>query len=399
MGLAHRPTAPSELPPHHQLVAELRALRKAGLPRVRRTPHPGLAAAATAAGLPTGPEEPAAGIERLLRAAVHWLDGSASPPDAHLAPVPPDGGPVGELARAAAHLFGLVGAGSQIAGERRKAAAAVFGVTTESFRHRQEHQVMDRLADAVLALAGAGTPRDGNTGMRGSSPETPPRPVRMTGPPVHYDTTAPAGGPPAPLRIRVHLAPIELLRDIDVLISSENTYLEMSKIFSDTVSGALRRAAAVRDGTNAVVDDPLARELRDWLALHNRSGLQVPPGTVVPTGPGALAERGVRRVLHAAVAVPRRDGNGYEASERTVADAVSAAFRVAAGERDAYDPPLSSLCFPVLGAGRGGLPSERAARWLRWAVEEELRVDPRWTVHLVTRTPALVPLLRGADRG
>ncbi|MEU3986023.1 Appr-1-p processing protein [Streptomyces sp. NPDC026672] len=397
MGLAHRPAAPSELPPHHQLVAELRALRKAGLPRVRQTPHPGLAAAATAAGLPTGPEEPAAGIERLLRAAVHWLDGSAPPPGDHLAPVPPDAGPVGELARAAAHSFGLVGAGSQIAGERRKAAAAVFGVTTESFRHRQEHQVMDRLADAVLALAGAGTPQDGSPDTREASPGGPPGSARMTDPPVHYDTAAP-GGPPAHPPIQVHLSPIELLRGIDILVSSENTYLEMSKIFRNTVSGSLRRAAAVRDETNAVVDDPLARELRGWLALHHRSGLQVPPGTVVPTGPGALAERGVRRVLHAAVAVPRRNGNGYEACERTVVDAVAAAFRVAAGERDAYDPPLASLCFPVLGAGRGGLPPERAARWLRWAVEEELRADPRWTVHLVTRTPALIPVLRGADQ-
>ncbi|MER6438013.1 Appr-1-p processing protein [Streptomyces sp. NPDC001185] len=391
MGLAHRPATPSGLPPHHQLVAELRALRKAGLPRVRQVPHPGLDAAATAAGLPIGPGEPAAGIERLLRAAVRRLDGPALPPAD-----PADTRPVGELARAAAHSFGLLGPGSEVAGERRKAAAAVFGVTTESFRHRQERQVMDRLADALLDLAGADTaaPPDARTGLAG-----PPRarPARMTGPPVHYRPD-PSAGPSAHPPIQVHLSPIELLRDIDVLVSSENTYLAMSKIFSNTVSGALRRAAAVRDETSAVVDDPLARELGEWLARHGRGGLQVPPGTVVSTGPGALARRGVRRVMHAAVVVPRRDGDGYETNERTVADAVAAAFRVAAAERESHEPPLTSLCFPVLGAGRGGLAPERAARWLRWAVEEELGADPRWTVHLVTRTPALVPLLRGDEQ-
>ncbi|MEU8861484.1 macro domain-containing protein [Streptomyces umbrinus] len=397
MRLVHGPADPSELPPHHQLVAELRALRKVGLSRVRQISHPGLAAAASAAGLPTGPEEPAAGIERLLRAAVHWLDGSVPSPAGHLIPDPPAAGPVGELARAAAHSFGLVGAASQIAGERRKAAAAVFGVTTESFRHRQERQVIDRLADAVLGLAGAGAPPEGNPLPQATPSDVPPAVARMTGPPVHYDTIP--GAVAAHPDIQVHLSPIELLRDIDVLVSSENTYLEMSKIFRNTVSGALRRAAATRDETNAVIDDPLARELRDWMARHGRSGLQVPPGTVVPTGPGALARRGVRRVLHAAVAVPRRTGNGYEACESTVVEAVSAAFRVAAGERDAHEPPLASLCFPVLGAGRGGLQPERAARWLRWAVEEELRADPRWTVHLVTRTPALIPVLRGAEQG
>ncbi|MCL6671551.1 macro domain-containing protein [Streptomyces panaciradicis] len=395
MGLAQRPAAPSELPLHHQLVAELRALRKVGIPRVREIAHPGLTAAATAAGLPTGPMEPAAGIERLLMTAVRWLDRSCPPSGDQSLPDAVE--PVGELARAAALSFGLVATGSQTAGDRRRAAAAVFGVTTESFRHRQEHQVLDRLADAVLALAGAGAAADGNTERCGSAPDLPPRTPRMTDPPTHFDMTTP-GDPPAHPHIQVHLSPIELLRGIDVLVSSENTYLEMSKIFRDTVSGALRRAAAVRNEANAVVDDPLARELRDWLARHNHGGIQVPPGTVVPTGPGAMAERGVRRVLHAAVAVPRRDGRGYETSERTVVDAVAGVFRTAAREREAYDPPLSSLCFPVLGAGRGGLPPERAARWLRWAVEEELRADPRWTVHLVTRTPALIPVLRAADQ-
>ena len=372
------------LPSHSQLIAELRALRRAGLPRLRQIRYEGLAAAAVAAGITTTPGDIFEGIERLLAGAVDRLDG-IRPGDGMPVPSPRRDEPADALARAAARSFGIPVGRGESANERRKAAALVYGVSTESFRHRQEVEVIAGMADAVLALA-----------RRASEPPPAPRPVTVSGPPQHFDGPAPQLPDGAPA-IEVHLSAIELLRDIDILVSSENTYLEMSKTFSDTVSGALRRAASVRDEANAILDDPLNRELTSWLAERGRTGLQVPAGTVVPTGPGALAARGVRRIHHAAVAIPKQKGAGYEVREKSLAEAVAACFRVASAERDAYDPPLTSICFPVLGAGRGGLPRVQAARWLRWAVCDELSADPRWKVHLVTRVPGLVPVLRGAS--
>ncbi|ARZ72444.1 hypothetical protein SMD11_6868 [Streptomyces albireticuli] len=215
------------------------------------------------------------------------------------------------------------------------------------------------------------------------------------------DPPARAAGPtppPAALRrITVHVSSVELLRDIDILVSSENTHMEMSKTFRPTVSGALRRAAAIRNAGGEITDDVLTRELADWMRAHGRTGLPVRPGIVVPTSAGALAERGVRRIYHAAVVRPLGDGIRYRVDPQTLADAVSAVFARANAERDAYDPPLASICFPLLGAGQGGLTPVKAARWLRWAVQEELSRHPGWTVHFVARQPELARLLTDAS--
>ncbi|MFB7850185.1 MULTISPECIES: Appr-1-p processing protein [unclassified Streptomyces] len=382
------------LPGAERLAAELRALRRPGLSGLRTLRPEALIRVASAAGLCGGFDDEAAGVETLLKAGVRHLGGNT---------LSADGTRGDPLARAAAHTFGLLPDRRGVPGQdRRRAAAAVYGVTPERFRKSQEREVIAELALAVLAVArtsAAGPPRTvpelpavpavpeaGTLSVRSPDP-VPDPPTRLSGPPLP---------PAAAHRITVHVASIELLRDIDILVSSENIYLEMSKTFRSTVSGSLRRAAAIRDESGETVDDVLVRELVEWMRAHGRAGLPVRPGTVVPTSPGALAERGVRRIHHAAVASPTSDGHGYRVDPHVLAEAVSASFRLARAERDRYDPPLSSLCFPLLGAGHG-LPPEKAARWLCWAVREELSRDPSWTVHLVAQRPELAKLLTVAS--
>ncbi|WP_030824401.1 Appr-1-p processing protein [Streptomyces hygroscopicus] len=368
------------LPTYDQLLDELKNIRRPGLPDLRRTDRPALRAAAVASGFCGGPDDAPAGIEALLRAAVRRL------------------GERDLLGRAAAHTFGLLpdrrGAPAH---DRRKLAAAVYGVTPERFRKQQEPQVIQQLAEAVLTVlreppslaedqgpavrnAGADATTQHPTTHSASAHSTSARSGRIgQEPPLRVDSV------PVDARstVTLHVSPIELLRDIEVLVSSENVYLEMSKTFRPTVSGALRLAAAVRDPAGEIVDDVLARELAGWLRAHGRPGLPVRPGTVVPTSPGALTARGVRRIYHAAVATPRDDT--YEVRPESIARAVSACFALARTERDRYEPALSSICFPLLGAGRGGLAPAVSATWLRWAVRDELARDSRWRVHLVVR--------------
>ncbi|MER6139477.1 macro domain-containing protein [Streptomyces sparsogenes] len=361
---------PSTPPTYDQLLDELKTIRRPGLAGLRGTDRPALRAVAVAGGFCDGPDDAPAGIEALLKEAVRRL------------------GEKDLLGRAAAHTFGLLpDRRGAPAADRRKMAAGVYGVTPERFRRHQEPQVIQQLAEAVLTV------------LR----EPPPAPARQTapsGPPPSGDAgdaggQGGQGGQEPPLRVdsvpvdarstvTVHVSPIELLRDIEVLVSSENVYLEMSKTFRPTVSGALRLAAAVRDPAGEIVDDVLTRELAAWLRAHGRPGLPVRPGTVVPTSSGALAARGVRRIYHAAVATPQDDT--YEVRPESIARAVSACFALARAERDRYRPELSSICFPLLGAGRGGLSPAVSATWLRWAIRDELARDARWRVHLVVRT-------------
>ncbi|MEU8874000.1 Appr-1-p processing protein [Streptomyces javensis] len=374
----------SNLPTYDQLLEELKGIRRPGLPDLRSIDRPALRAAAVAGGFCDGSDDAPAGIEALLKEAVRRL------------------GERDLLGQAAAHTFGLLpdrrGAPAH---DRRKTAAAVYGVTSERFRKHQEPQVVQQLAEAVLTILREPPPLSGGQGSTARSPG-PGAGAQLPGGPgaAGQSTLARSGrsgrsGQEPPLRVdsvpvdaqstfTLHVSPIELLRDIEVLVSSENVYLEMSKTFRPTVSGALRLAAAVRDPAGEIVDDVLARELAAWLRAHGRPGLPVRPGTVVPTSPGSLATRGVRRIYHAAVATPLDDT--YEVRPESIARAVSACFTLARAERDRYEPALSSICFPLLGAGRGGLAPAVSATWLRWAIRDELVRDARWRVHLVVRS-------------
>lgn len=377
----------SNLPTYDQLLEELKGIRRPGLPDLRNIDRPALRAAAVAGGFCDGSDDAPAGIEALLKEAVRRL------------------GERDLLGRAAAHTFGLLpdrrGAPAH---DRRKTAAAVYGVTSERFRKHQEPQVVQQLAEAVLTILRESPALSGGQGSTGRSPGPGAGAQRPGGPSAAGQSTLARGGQSSrsgrsgqepPLRVdsvpvdaqstfTLHVSPIELLRDIEVLVSSENVYLEMSKTFRPTVSGALRLAAAVRDPAGEIVDDVLARELAAWLRAHGRPGLPVRPGTVVPTSPGTLAARGVRRIYHAAVATPLDDT--YEVRPESIARAVSACFALARAERDRYEPALSSICFPLLGAGRGGLAPAVSATWLRWAIRDELARDARWRVHLVVRS-------------
>ncbi|MCX5525909.1 Appr-1-p processing protein [Streptomyces bobili] len=350
---------PDGLPDRADLERELRNLRRGGLPALQSLVPRALRAVTLHCGHAEGEDDLADGAERLIRAAAERL------------------GTDDLIGRAAQCTFGLLpGHRGDPAADRRRAAAQVYGVSDERFRHSQERRVVEQLAGAILAEArepAARTPRPAVLPR--------PRPARPTGP---RPTTVPYTGLPGRAGSRavtVHVSPIELLRDIDVLVSSENVHLEMSKSFRPTVSGALRRAAVVGCAPEGPDTDVLAEELAAW--VRARPGvLPLRPGTVVPTGPGALAERGVRRVYHAALAIP--DGLGYRVDPQSIATAVAACFSRARRERAAG---LRSICFPLLGAGRGGLDRRISAEWLRWSIEDALTADPDWSVHIVTRYP------------
>ncbi|MFI2203162.1 macro domain-containing protein [Streptomyces sp. NPDC020192] len=380
------------LPSHESLVAELRDLRRRGLPGLRHCTRDALREAAVAAGLCTGPDDEQTGIEELLGAAVRRLAGGH--------PVRDDDS-CDPLARAAAHSFGIFAARRGVPGtDRRKAAAGVYGVTTERFRKSQEREVIDELAAAVLAVAREAGTRQTDVVTESTAPSAPPGhaapaaagfPPRRPSRPGVRPAAAPAG------RITVRVSPIEEVRGVDVLVSSENTYLEMSKTFRPTVSGALRRAAAVRDAAGEIVDDVLARELGVWLRTHGRTGMPVRPGTVVATSSGALAAQGVRRIHHAAIATPVGDGDRYHVSPAMLGEAVRRSFELARHESEFLSLPMSSICFPLLGSGRGGLPVETVARRMVHAVREELRRDPSWSVLLVTPEESHARVLRAAS--
>jgi O-acetyl-ADP-ribose deacetylase len=107
------------------------------------------------------------------------------------------------------------------------------------------------------------------------------------------------------------------------------------------VAGAIRRAAGDQVEAEAVAQAP-------W-----------PVGDAVRTGPGRLADRGVKAILHAAAMAP-----GRPASAAAAGSATAAALRLAAAEG------LTSVALPALGTGVGGVALEDAAAAMGAAVRE-----------------------------
>jgi hypothetical protein len=332
---------------HASIVEELREIRKAGLVRLRDLPLPALRQAAAA-------RTPDGSVEELLRLAVARIDTDT-------------------LRTAAEYTLGLAqGTRDWPPSSRRSRAALVYGVGVERFRKHQEKVALGHVADQVVELADGGAAQAwGESSHRHVDVRTSGRTVRLT----------------------LHVHPVDLLRDVDVVVSPSNTYFGLPEPYKSSVSASLRRAGAVRGVTGDVLDDPVHDGLRTWVSQQGTSGRAVLPGTVAATGSGALLNQGIRRIYHAAVAVPRAGTNDYDVLPADVTRAASRVLTLLAEEHDHFTPPLRSVCFPLLGSGRGGLPYEVSLGAVWAAVEAELARGARWDLHFVVRAPAAAALL------
>ncbi|MFF8815440.1 hypothetical protein [Streptomyces pactum] len=387
------------LPDHALVLGEVRDVRRAGLLRLRALELPSLTRLAAARFPGAGGEARIAAVERLLRLAVGRLGG-------------------GVLQEAAEYSLGLApGTRDWPAADRRRRAAEIYGVSVERFRKSGELRVLGDVAEHVLRLSGEAVPdEDGTVRPLGvplgsdplsafaGPPAAPPAPRSPEAPGprrTHHVLRPSVAGRPFPVTLHVH--PADLLRDVDVVVSPTNTYFALPEPYKASVAASLRRAGALRGPTGELIEDRIHEELRGWLARHGAAGRPVPPGTVVPTDSGALRRQGVRRVYHAAVAVPRPGTNDYDVLPADITRAATRALALLAEESDRFDPPLTSLCFPLLGAGRGGLPHAASVAAVWAAVEAEWARGARWEIHLVVRAPSrarvVERLLLGGGRG
>jgi hypothetical protein len=127
--------------------------------------------------------------------------------------------------------------------------------------------------------------------------------------------------------------------------------------------------------------------------LSGRAGLPVAAGTVAAGTPGQMANQRIRRIYHAAITVPIPGTNHYDVEPAAIASSVRNVFGLARAERHLFEPALSSLAFPLLGAGRGGLAPATSFTWLWTALEREVRQDGSWEIHFVTRRRSLADLI------
>jgi len=163
--------------------------------------------------------------------------------------------------------------------------------------------------------------------------------------------------------------------------------------FKSSVAAGVSRAAALRSGDGQIVADVVRDEVLVWVRKHGRPGLPVASGTVAATSSGEMASQNVRRLYHAAIASPRPGTNDYEVEPTAIALAVQNVLATARAEREEFAPPLRSVGFPLLGAGRGGLPPATSFAWLWSALERDIREHGSWDIHFITRRQVTADLV------
>jgi O-acetyl-ADP-ribose deacetylase (regulator of RNase III) len=175
---------------------------------------------------------------------------------------------------------------------------------------------------------------------------------------------------------RIGLATGELrhVKDIDIWVNSENTYMQMARHFDPSVSGVIRYYGALRAGDGTVIDDLIANELAQSVGKNPN----VPPGRVVPTGSGELERtNGVKHIFHAA-AVAGQVGRGYSPIA-DLSDCVTNALELAEEDQfDATNP--TSILFPLLGTGTARADvEEKAPGLIRAAIDHLAQHSSRIT--------------------
>jgi O-acetyl-ADP-ribose deacetylase (regulator of RNase III) len=180
---------------------------------------------------------------------------------------------------------------------------------------------------------------------------------------------------------------ITRLRGIDVLVNSENNYMQMSRTFEPgTVSRALRWAGGFADGR---FYDTIQRDLNDqvWRSDH-RYRVPVTATAVIPTHAGhprsmLVDDNRVRYIFHTATVIAHGDlGDGNRRNRQiapiTQPDQIQNAVKQCLREVDRINEnhgiispegtarriqednqvphyqPITSIVFPVFGIGHGG---------------------------------------------
>lgn len=166
------------------------------------------------------------------------------------------------------------------------------------------------------------------------------------------------------------------IEGVDVWVNPENTTMRMDNEFDKSVSASIRWKGSKRivgpSNVEYIKDDTIANSLLK--KLDGRSYVAI--GEVIATGPGELREKGVRAILHVAVANGFYQ-QGFVTDLPTLRRCVENVLDgIEQHNRSHFLKPHRSVVFPLLGTGNNGMASNRVAPEILDAAIEHLRSRP-----------------------
>lgn len=167
-------------------------------------------------------------------------------------------------------------------------------------------------------------------------------------------------------RSRVHAfcGSVTHISGIEIVVTSENTDLNLGSINGTSVSGRIRHLAASWNAMGQLAKDNLEDFIRNWKTRHQRGNF--PLGyCVVSSNPYQAASKGIKTIIFAVAIQKNADGTSTideAAINRIVDKAVDTAISL--GQR--------TLFIPIFGLGSGNIQQRKALKITTNAVKEKL---------------------------
>jgi len=199
------------------------------------------------------------------------------------------------------------------------------------------------------------------------------------------------------VNIYLSVGDLTKFRNVDVIVNSENDYLQMARFFENyTISSQLRHLGAT-DNNGLFLHDRIQEELDDKMETVYRAR-PIPLGQVLVTSAGhpqsALVQRGIRYIFHVVTSRVNTIKHPFfiEASSdsdviRTLVNnclsnvvgvdtkEVPIFYSNARFRRAIPDKPIESIVFPIFGAGHGALEITDVLPHMAGAMMEFIRND------------------------
>lgn len=151
---------------------------------------------------------------------------------------------------------------------------------------------------------------------------------------------------------------IRNVKNVDVIVNSENTEMLLARIYDTSISGTLRYLDAEKGSDGYVVRDWMAERLQEEIKRKDAK-LPVKAGTVFATPTAKLTDQGVKYIFHVAV-VKGEVGAGYQPVVEQLDVCIQNCYKQFTDI--ATKDNIETILFPLLGAGSAKLSPLEAAR-------------------------------------
>ncbi|HBX9960891.1 TPA: hypothetical protein MIM74_15710 [Klebsiella variicola] len=136
---------------------------------------------------------------------------------------------------------------------------------------------------------------------------------------------------------------IEDISNIQVIVTSENSDLELASFSSTSISGRVRNMASSKDDIGNVISDPLYENIVRFKKKHNKYN-DFNLGTCIPSQPLTLQKHGVKCVIHA-IAIKKNGDNTISYDDLAIKKIIS--YSIEKCIKNSFE----SIFIPIFGIG------------------------------------------------